>query len=74
MIFLRSSRRREPISGISSISRPGVVLSRENIAPLFERLETIDKVKDLATVSRLLQGRGACSGSDEGRLRAARNA
>ena len=31
------------------------VLLRDQIAPLFERLETIDKVKDLATVSRLLQ-------------------
>ncbi|WP_315831915.1 MmgE/PrpD family protein [Bradyrhizobium prioriisuperbiae] len=37
----------------------GAVLPRDHIAPLFERLETIDKVKDLATVSRLLQGRGA---------------
>lgn len=36
----------------------GAVLPRDDIAPLFERLETIDKVKDLATVSRLLQGRG----------------
>lgn len=35
----------------------GAVLARDHIAPLFERLETIDKVKDLATVSRLLQGR-----------------
>jgi hypothetical protein len=34
------------------------VLPRDHIAPLFERLETIDKVTDLATVSRLLQGRG----------------
>jgi hypothetical protein len=34
------------------------VLPRNHIAPLFERLETIDKVTDLATVSRLLQGRG----------------
>jgi 2-methylcitrate dehydratase PrpD len=34
------------------------VLPRDDIAPLFERLETIEKVKDLATVSRLLQGRG----------------
>ncbi|WP_240535190.1 MmgE/PrpD family protein [Bradyrhizobium sp. YR681] len=33
----------------------GAVLPRDQIAPLFERLETIDKVKDLATVSRLLQ-------------------
>jgi hypothetical protein len=37
----------------------GAALRRDCIAPLFERLETIDKVKDLATVSRLLQGRGA---------------
>jgi MmgE/PrpD N-terminal domain len=37
----------------------GAVLPRDQIAPLFERLETIDKVKDLATVSRLLQARGA---------------
>jgi hypothetical protein len=37
----------------------GAVLPRDHIAPLFERLETIDKVKDLAMVSRLLQGRGA---------------
>ena len=36
-----------------------VVLQRDQIAPLFERLETIDKVKDLVTVSRLLQTRGA---------------
>lgn len=36
----------------------GAVLPRDDIAPLFERLETIDKVKDLTTVSRLLQGRG----------------
>ncbi|MDH2352246.1 MmgE/PrpD family protein [Bradyrhizobium sp. SSUT112] len=36
----------------------GMVLPRDQIAPLFERLETIDKVKDLATVSRLLQARG----------------
>ncbi|MET0677022.1 MAG: MmgE/PrpD family protein [Bradyrhizobium sp.] len=36
----------------------GAVLSRDDIAPLFERLETIDKVKDLTMVSRLLQGRG----------------
>lgn len=36
----------------------GAVLPRDTIAPLFERLETIDKVKDLTTVSRLLQGRG----------------
>jgi hypothetical protein len=36
----------------------GVVLPRDHIAPLFEGLETIDKVKDLATISRLLQGRG----------------
>jgi len=36
----------------------GVVLPRDDVAPLFERLETIEKVKDLATVSRLLQGRG----------------
>lgn len=35
------------------------VLPRDHIAPLFERLETIDKVTDLATVSRLLQARGA---------------
>lgn len=35
------------------------VLPRDHIAPLFERLETIDKVKDLATVSRLLQARSA---------------
>lgn len=35
----------------------GAVLSRDRIAPLFERLETIDKVSDLATVSRLLQAR-----------------
>jgi len=35
----------------------GAVLPRDQIAPLFERLETIDKVNDLATVSRLLQGR-----------------
>lgn len=35
------------------------VLPRDQIGPLFERLETIDKVTDLATVSRLLQGRGA---------------
>jgi hypothetical protein len=34
------------------------VLPRDHIGPLFERLETIDKVTDLATVSRLLQGRG----------------
>lgn len=34
------------------------ILPRDDVAPLFERLETIDKVKDLATVSRLLQGRG----------------
>lgn len=39
--------------------RAGAVLPRDHIAPLFERLETIDKVSDLATVSRLLQGRGA---------------
>jgi MmgE/PrpD N-terminal domain len=37
----------------------GAILPRDHIAPLFERLETVDKVKDLATVSRLLQGRGA---------------
>ena len=37
----------------------GGVLPRECVAPLFERIETIDKVNDLATVSRLLQGRGA---------------
>ncbi|MBR0816639.1 MmgE/PrpD family protein [Bradyrhizobium liaoningense] len=37
----------------------GAILPRDDIAPLFERLETIDKVKDLTTVSRLLQGRGA---------------
>lgn len=37
----------------------GAVMPRDHIAPLFERLETIDKVKDLGTVSRLLQGRGA---------------
>jgi hypothetical protein len=37
----------------------GAVLPRDQIAPLFERLETIDKVKDLATVSRLLQAHGA---------------
>jgi hypothetical protein len=37
----------------------GAVLPRDHIAPLFERLETIDKVKDLATVSRLLQARDA---------------
>ncbi|WP_234683239.1 MmgE/PrpD family protein [Bradyrhizobium monzae] len=36
----------------------GAVLPRDDVAPLFERLETIEKVKDLATVSRLLQGRG----------------
>lgn len=36
----------------------GAILPRDDVAPLFERLETIDKVKDLATVSRLLQGRG----------------
>jgi hypothetical protein len=36
----------------------GAVLPRDQIAPLFERIETIDKVNDLATVSRLLQGRG----------------
>nr|WP_035684228.1 MmgE/PrpD family protein [Bradyrhizobium sp. Cp5.3] len=36
----------------------GAVLRRDDVAPLFERLETIDKVNDLATVSRLLQGRG----------------
>lgn len=36
----------------------GAVLPRDHIAPLFERLETIDKVKDLATVSRLLQAPG----------------
>jgi hypothetical protein len=36
----------------------GAVLPRDQIAPLFERLETIDKVKDLATVSWLLQARG----------------
>lgn len=35
------------------------VLSRDTVGPLFERLETIDKVTDLASVSRLLQGRGA---------------
>ncbi|MET4387951.1 hypothetical protein ABIB73_003708 [Bradyrhizobium sp. F1.4.3] len=35
------------------------VLPRDHIAPLFERLETIDKVTDLAMVSRLLQGRSA---------------
>jgi MmgE/PrpD N-terminal domain len=35
----------------------GAVLPRDHIAPLFERLETIDKVSDLATVSRLLQAR-----------------
>jgi len=35
----------------------GTVLPRDTIAPLFERLETIDKVQDLATVSRLLQAR-----------------
>jgi hypothetical protein len=34
------------------------VLPRDCIGPLFERLETIDKVTDLATVSRLLQARG----------------
>ena len=33
------------------------VLPRDHVAPLFERLETLDKVTDLATVSRLLQGR-----------------
>ena len=31
------------------------VLPRDQIAPLFERLETIDKVSDLVAVSRLLQ-------------------
>ncbi|ULK99785.1 MmgE/PrpD family protein [Bradyrhizobium sp. I71] len=36
----------------------GAILPRDDVAPLFERLETIEKVKDLATVSRLLQGRG----------------
>jgi hypothetical protein len=36
----------------------GAVLPRDYIAPLFERLETIDKVQDLATLSRLLQARG----------------
>lgn len=36
----------------------GAVLARDDVAPLFERLETIEKVKDLAMVSRLLQGRG----------------
>lgn len=35
----------------------GAVLPRDTIAPLFERLETIDKVQDLATLSRLLQAR-----------------
>jgi len=35
----------------------GTVLPRDSIAPLFERLETIDKVQDLATLSRLLQAR-----------------
>jgi hypothetical protein len=35
------------------------VLSRDIVGPLFERLETIDKVTDLASVSRLLQGRPA---------------
>jgi hypothetical protein len=34
------------------------VLPRDTVGPLFERLETIDKVTDLASVSRLLQGRG----------------
>lgn len=34
------------------------VLPRDAVGPLFERLETIDKVTDLASVSRLLQGRG----------------
>jgi hypothetical protein len=33
------------------------VLPRDSIGPLLERLETIDKVTDLASVSRLLQGR-----------------
>lgn len=37
----------------------GAVLPRDQIAPLFERLETLDKVKDLAAVSRLLQAHGA---------------
>lgn len=41
----------------------GAVLPRDDIAPLFERLETIDKVKDLAMVSRLLQGRGTRAAS-----------
>jgi len=35
----------------------GTVLPRDSIAPLFERLETSDKVQDLATLSRLLQAR-----------------
>lgn len=35
------------------------VLPRDTVGPLFERLETIDKVTDLTTVSRLLQGRGS---------------
>ncbi|MDA9404479.1 MmgE/PrpD family protein [Bradyrhizobium sp. CCBAU 45389] len=37
----------------------GAALPRDYIAPLFERLETIDKVKDLTTVSRLLQARSS---------------
>jgi hypothetical protein len=39
------------------------VLPRDHIGPLFERLETIDKVTDFATVSRLLQGRGTQAAS-----------